>query len=156
MADNKLLWAAAGFLLAVVLAVPLVMSARNTVDISPEPEPAAVAPISGVTELPVPEPPPRPAITQEMVEKLLYGMTYEQVAEKFGGESDEMGSEYDRGKAGYTAPFVTVQHVWKNPDGSRVRAGFVNGKLESKAYLGRGADPEDTGGDSPWEKEYKL
>ncbi len=155
MADNKLLWVAAGFLLAAVLGLPLVISLTKEPEPAPAPAPIAVSvPVPAVP--PVVEPPPRPVVTQEMVEKLLYGMTYEQVAEKFGGESDDMGSEYDRGTAGYTSPTVTVFHVWKNPDGSRARVGFVNGKLESKTYLGRGSDPEDAGGDSPWEKEYKL
>ena len=107
----------------------------------------ANAPTQQTTEIPKPIVPPeatvieeevtqeRPHISRETVEGLYYGLTYVAAEEKFGFPSDETESEYDRGVEGYTSPFVIYWHVWNNEDGSKVRLGFINKKMERKQFI---------------------
>ena len=107
----------------------------------------ANAPTQQTTEIPKPAAPPevtlsegevapeRSYISRETVEGLYYGLTYEAAEEKFGFPSDETESEYDRGVAGYTSPFVIYWHVWNNEDGSKARLGFVDKKMDRKQFI---------------------
>ena len=147
------------WIIAAVLAAGLAafIALRGSPTAPPPPAaPEATAPPA--TEAPAPPEPPAPSpVTGEMVEKLLYGMTYENVMERFGRESDETETEYEQGTPGYTSPSVTVWHRWDNPDGSAARVGFVNQKLERKVFVDAGGAP--SGGTEPelWkDKEFKL
>ena len=95
------------------------------------PPPTPVAPPAPEGE---PEVTPRQPISEADVDKLYLGVTYEQVEELFGLPSDEQESEYDRGIDGYTSPHTIVWHTWVNPNNTRVRLGFINGKLEKKLF----------------------
>jgi hypothetical protein len=146
-------------IIAVLAAGLAALAALRGTQSAPEPEtppaPPAVAPAPEAAE--PPEPPAPAPISREMVDKLLYGMTYENVMERFGRESDETETEYDSGTPGYTSPSVTVWHRWDNPDGSAARVGFVNKKLERKVFVDAGGAP--SGGTEPelWkDKEFKL
>lgn len=96
-------------------------------------------PVTAVTPIPEgePETPPRQSIAEESVDKLYLGLSYEQVEELFGVPSDDQESEYDRGIDGYTSPHTIVWHTWANPNNTRVRLGFINGKLEKKQFYRR-------------------
>ncbi|HDP36130.1 MAG TPA: hypothetical protein ENN29_13610 [Candidatus Hydrogenedentes bacterium] len=83
---------------------------------------------------------PKIHITREMVEKMYYGLSYEDAAQLFGATSDEWDTEYNQGVEGYTSPFIIHWHVWKNEDGSKARLGFVNKKLERKQYIAADGD----------------
>ena len=150
------------WIIIAVLAAGLVavIALRGAPTATPPPQPPAApeAAAPPAPEAAKPPGPPAPApISREMVEKLLYGMTYENVMERFGRESDETETEYDSGTPGYTSPTVTVWHRWDNPDGSVARVGLVNHKLERKVFVDAGGAP--SGGAEPelWkDKEFKL
>lgn len=76
----------------------------------------------------------RAVITREMVDALYLGVSVEEVETRWGMMSDEMESEYDPGIQGYTAPFSIVWHTWNNPDGTKVRLGFIGKKLDRKQF----------------------
>ncbi|NLV42809.1 MAG: hypothetical protein GXY15_16480 [Candidatus Hydrogenedentes bacterium] len=147
------------WIIAAVLAAGLAaLIALRGVPSAPAPPAAPEAAAPPAPEAPEPPEPPAPApVTGEMVDKLLYGMTYENVMERFGRESDETETEYEQGTPGYTSPSVTVWHRWDNPDGSAARVGFVNQKLERKVFVD--AAGGTSGGTEPelWkDKEFKL
>ncbi|MCK5861680.1 MAG: hypothetical protein KAH38_04295 [Candidatus Hydrogenedentes bacterium] len=79
--------------------------------------------------------PARPFISRETVEGLYYGLSYEAAAEKFGFSSDESETEYEQGVQGYTSPYVIHWHVWNNEEGSRVRLGFIDNKMDRKQFI---------------------
>lgn len=84
------------------------------------------------------DPDPRPSraiISEQSVMDLLFGQSYESVEDRFGIPADSRESEYKRGISGYTSPFTIVWYLWGNPDGSNVRLGFVNNKLEYKYFI---------------------
>ena len=152
-------------IIAVLAAGLAALVALRGAPTAPEPEASPAPPVAApeaaappAPESPAPPEPSAPApVSREMVDKLLYGMTYENVMERFGRESDETETEYDQGTPGYTSPSVTVWHRWDNPDGSAVRVGFVNHKLERKVFVDAGGAP--SGGTEPelWkDKEFKL
>ena len=152
---DKGVWIIAA-VLAAGLAAFIALRGAPTAPPPPAPPAAPEATAPPATEAPAPPEPPAP-VTGEMVEKLLYGMTYENVMERFGRESDETETEYDQGTPGYTSPSVTVWHRGDNPDGSAARVGFVNQKLERKVFVDAGGAP--SGGTEPelWkDKEFKL
>lgn len=97
-------------------------------------QPPVVVPPAPEGEPPVP---PRQPITEEAVNKLYLGLAYEEVEALVGIGSDERESEYQRGIDGYTSPHTVVWHTWLNPDDTRVRLGFVDGKLEKKEFYRR-------------------
>ncbi|HOD94948.1 MAG TPA: hypothetical protein PLQ42_09985 [Candidatus Hydrogenedentes bacterium] len=76
-------------------------------------------------------------ISKDMVDALLLGMTVEEVEALWGRISDEMESEYDPGIKGYTSPYAILWHTWNNPDGTRVKLGFINRKLDRKHFYYR-------------------
>ncbi len=108
-------------------------------------EQPAESPAPAPAQAPAPEPeaPPRAPLPPEILDKLLYGMTYAQVVEKTGCEADETESEYDWGEAGYTSPTLTVWRTWKNPDGSLLKVGFVDEKLDQKRFVTRDQPEEE-------------
>ena len=154
---DKGVWIIAA-VLAAGLAAFIALRGAPTAPPPPAPPAAPEATAPPATEAPAPPEPPAPSpVTGEMVEKLLYGMTYENVMERFGRESDETETEYEQGTPGYTSPSVTVWHRWDNPDGSAARVGFVHQKLERKVFVDAGGAP--SGGTEPelWkDKEFKL
>ena len=154
---DKGVWIIAA-VLAAGLAAFIVLRGAPTAPPPPAPPAAPEAAAPPAPEAPEPPEPPAPApVTGEMVDKLLYGMTYENVMERFGRESDETETEYEQGTPGYTSPSVTVWHRWDNPDGSAARVGFVNQKLERKVFVD--AAGGTSGGTEPelWkDKEFKL
>ena len=125
--------------LCVFLAFTLLRS--RPVDMPPGQElpPPPVPPEAAAELLPEGEPEvsPRQPITEESLEKLYLGLSYEQVEGLFGVPSDDQESEYDRGIDGYTSPHTIVWHTWNNPNDTRVRLGFINGKLEKKQFYRR-------------------
>ena len=134
--ENKSIIAGVVVLLLAVLLVPMTLSRLNRTPSTtstapvPAPAPAATAPVA----LPSQEPPAKPVLDAAMLDKLLYGMTYDQVVAVLGGEADESESQYERDKTGYTGPTLTVWKTWVNPDGSKLRVGFVESKLEQKQF----------------------
>lgn len=152
---DKGVWIIIAVLAAGLAAVIALRGTQSAPEPETPPAPAAAAPAPESAE--PPEPPAPAPISREMVDKLLYGMTYENVMERFGRESDETETEYDQGTPGYTSPSVTVWHRWDNPDGSAARVGLVNHKLERKVFVDAGGAP--SGGTEPelWkDKEFKL
>ncbi len=81
---------------------------------------------------PVPE---RKSITEDEIDKLYLGYTYEELEDLFGISADERESEYRRDATGYTAPHTIVWYTWKNPDDTVIRLGFINNKLERKQFI---------------------
>jgi len=136
--ENKKLFFGVALLAVAVLLVPMMVSKRNQ---SPTP-----APVSTETPTPspppAPEPPAKPLIGAAVLDKLLYGMTYEQVVELVGADADDSESQFERDKTGYTGPTLTVWKTWVNPDGSKLRVGFVESKLEQKQFKYKGSDRE--------------
>ncbi len=124
--------------LAVVLGLGYVLSVTQPVR-APVSETAPLekttAPDITLTPYEDETPTERPFITQETVENLYYGLSYEQAEEKFGFPSDEHTTEHDPGVEGYTPPFLIHWHVWENEDGSKARLGFVNNRLDRKHYI---------------------
>lgn len=100
----------------------------------PQASPTPPAPAQPPTTEGEPELAPREPITEESVDKLYLGLTYDRVVDVFGVPSDEQESEYDRGIDGYTSPHTIVWHTWTNPNNTHVRLGFINGKLEKKQF----------------------
>jgi len=135
--ENKHLFIGVAVLAVAVVAVPMFLSKRNppvaTVPVS-APAPAVVLPP------PPPEPPPKPVIGAAVLEKLLYGMTYDQVVAVVGTDADDSESQFERDKTGYAGPTLTVWKTWVNPDGSKLRVGFVESKLEQKQFKRKGRD----------------
>lgn len=120
--NSKMLAGAVAVVLLIV-AIPLVQQAF----FAKKPEPPSEKP---ELKAPPEEPPPQPRmVTAEEYNELLTGMTYWQVVDIIGDESDESSSEYHPGVEGYTHPSLTVWHEWRNEDGSFVRLGFVSDKL---------------------------
>lgn len=81
---------------------------------------------------PVPE---RKSITEDEIEKLYLGYTYEELEDLFGIAADERESEYRRDATGYTAPHTIVWYTWQNPDNTIIRLGFINNRLERKQFI---------------------
>lgn len=107
-------------------------------DTKPPAESLPASPVTTVTASPLPEGEPieetREPIREEMVDTLYLGQSYENVEALWGVSSDKQESEYQRGIEGYTSPHSIVWHTWNNPDDTRVRLGFINGKLERKEF----------------------
>ncbi len=146
--EHKSLFIGVAVLVAAVLLVPMMLSKRHLA-----PEPAGVtAPAPAVIPAPVapqdPPPPAKPVLDAAVLEKFLYGMTYDQVVAIVGTEADETESQFERDKTGFTGPTLTVWKTWVNPDGSKLRVGFVESKLEQKQFKRKGP-----GGESDGEKE---
>ena len=135
--ENKTLFIGVAVLVAAVLLVPL-LRPRHAPP-TPPPPPAA-APPAPIAPPSAPAPPAKPVLDAAVLEKLMYGMTYEQVVEVVGAEADESESQFERDKTGYTAPILTVWKTWTNPDGSKLRVGFVESKLEQKQFKRRERD----------------
>jgi len=137
--ENKSLIIVAALLVVAVLLVPMLLTKSQQQPAPPPPAASAPAPV------PVPAPPPetspaRPVVSPDMLDKLLYGMTYDQVQEVVGAEADETETQYAKDKTGYTGPTLTVWKTWVNPDGSKLRVGFVENKLEQKEFKRRERD----------------
>lgn len=90
---------------------------------SPAPPPAPPAPV---------EVPKAPVFTQAQYDKILYGMTYGQVADLLGSESTRQESSYDQGSSDYVRPVLTAWYYWDNEDGSYIKLGFIEKKLTEK------------------------
>ena len=138
MSSNKIALAALA-VLCIFIIIP-VLRWTMTRETDPGSNTADVPNVGAVDALMVPEEPAMPqreSISEATVEGLYLGHSYESVEELFGLVSDSSESEYDRGIEGYTSPFTIVWHTWENPDGTRVRLGFVNDKLERKQFLRR-------------------
>lgn len=122
-------------LICVLLGLALLTKGTNTPPPATEPMPPA-APSPPLTLDPEGEAvvPVRQSISAEMVEKLYLGQTYEAVETLWGISADDHESEYERGIEGYTSPHTTVWYTWDNPDKTRVRLGFIDGKLERKEF----------------------
>jgi hypothetical protein len=135
--EHKSLFIAAAALVVAVLLVPMLASKWNRAPGSVQ-APAAT-PVPAATPLPAPAqaPPSKPVVDASILDKLLYGMTCEQVAAVVGGEADETETQYEKDKTGYTGPTLTVWKTWVNPDGSKLRVGFVESKLEQKQFKPR-------------------
>ncbi len=144
--ENKSIIAGVVVLLLAVLLVPMTLSRLNR---TPSTSTAPVAAPAPATPPPVAppsqEPPARPVLDAAILDKLLYGMTYSQVVAVLGGEADESESQYERGKTGYTGPTLTIWKTWVNPDGSKLRVGFVESKLEQKQFKFRERAKESDG-----------
>ena len=132
--ENKTLFIGVAVLVAAVLLVPMLRPRQTPPPPPPSPAAAPPAPIATPAE---PAPPAKAPLDAAILEKLMYGMTYEQVVEVVGTEADESESQFERDKTGYTAPILTVWKTWMNPDGSKLRVGFVEGKLEQKQFKRR-------------------
>lgn len=78
-----------------------------------------------------------PRITKAMVDALLLGVTIEEVEDQWERISDDMESEHHPGLQGYTSPYVVLWHSWNNSDGTRVKLGFINKKLDRKQFYYR-------------------
>ena len=128
--EHKNLFVGVAVLAVAVLLAPMIISKWHQPS-APAPAPKAMP---APAPPPSPEPPPKPVIDAAILDKLLYGMTYEQVVAVVGVEADETESQYERDKTGYTGPTLTVWKTWVNPDGSKLRAGFVESKLEQKQF----------------------
>ncbi len=147
--ENKSLFIVVAVLAVAVLLVPMVISKRSH---APAPEPAAVPAIAPAPPAPATQPPPEPAsakpvLDAAVLDKLLYGMTYDQVVAVVGVEADETETQYEKDKTGYTGPTLTVWKTWMNPDGSNLRVGFVESKLEEKQFRRRERNDEADGKD---------
>lgn len=105
-------------------------SSSSTESLVPEQTPSAVESTLQGEGLPIPL-----TITEDMVEKLYLGHTYESIVELFGREADQRESEYIRGTDGYTSPYTIVWHSWENTNGTTVRLGFINSKLDRKVFV---------------------
>lgn len=90
---------------------------------APPPPPPPVAPV---------EVPKAPVFTQAQFDKLLFGMTYGQVADLLGSESMRQESTYDQGSSAYVRPVLTAWHYWDNENGSFIKLGFIEKKLADK------------------------
>jgi len=100
------------------------------------PETGVAPPPVRLPEGEIPEPvPERESISEETIEKLYLGYTYEELEDRFGVPADERKSEYHRDATGYTAPHTIVWYTWANPDSTVVRLGFINNKLERKQFI---------------------
>jgi hypothetical protein len=140
--ENKHLFIGVAVLAVAVLLVPMIISKRNQPPAPAEltaPAPAN-APAAAPPPPPEPEPPAKPVFDATVLDKLLYGMTYEQVVDIVGTDADESESQLERDKTGYTGPTLTVWKTWVNPDGSKLRVGFVESKLEQKQFKRRERD----------------
>ena len=146
--EHKSLFIGVAVLVAAVLLVPMMLSKLNQA-LAP-PVLTAPPPTTASAPVPPPEPPPpaKPVLDAAVLEKLLYGMTYDQVVAIVGAEADETESQFERDKTGFTGPTLTVWKTWVNPDGSKLRVGFVESKLEQKQFKRKGP-----GGESDGEKE---
>ena len=146
--EHKKLFLVVALLAVAVLLVPMLLSKRCSSAVS-EPVPAPAATPVPVT--PPPEAPPaKPVVDAAVLDKLLYGMTYDQVVALVGTEADDSESQYERDKTGYTGPMLTVWKTWVNPDGSKLRVGFVESKLEQKQFKPKGRNKgPDTEGEKP-------
>ncbi len=138
--EHKGLFAVVVVLAVAVLLVPVLVSKWNhTAEPSPVPAPSPV-PVAAPEPLPSPAtaaveaPPAKLVLDAAILGKLLYGMSYEQVVAVVGAEADETETQYDRDKTGYTGPMLTIWKTWINPDGSKLRVGFVESKLEQKQF----------------------
>lgn len=129
--EHKNLYIAVAVLVVAVLLVPMLLSKRNP---SPAPVPAPAPASTPIPTPPPPEPPAKPVIDAAILDKLLYGMTYQQVVAVVGADADETESQYERDKTGYAGPTLTIWKTWMNPDGSKLRVGFVESKLEQKQF----------------------
>lgn len=76
-------------------------------------------------------------ITKAMVDAMLLGVTVEEVEDSWGRISDEMESEHHSGIQGYTSPYSVLWHSWNNSDGTRVKLGFIDKKLDRKYFYYR-------------------
>ena len=76
-----------------------------------------------------------PLITTAHFEALLYDMTYINVRDLLGRESDGIEKEYIPGRGTYGRTELRVWHTWRNPDDSALRAGFVSDRLFEKTPL---------------------
>ena len=77
-------------------------------------------------------PPPRPIVTQEQFDKILYDTPYADVVDYLGMEPSRQESTYIEGVEGYTGPSVISWYIWENPDGSFVKLGFTKKRLTDK------------------------
>ena len=75
---------------------------------------------------------PRPVITQEQYDKILYDTPYADVVDYLGMDPSRQESTYDKGVDGYTRPSVISWYIWENPDGSFLRLGFTEKRLTDK------------------------
>ena len=75
---------------------------------------------------------PRPVITQEQYDKILYDTPYADVVDYLGMDPSRQESTYDEGVEGYTRPSVISWYIWENPDGSFLRLGFTEKRLTDK------------------------
>lgn len=131
--EKKHLFVGVAVLAVAVLLVPMMLSRWNRTPVSapaPTPAPATSAPALP----PPPESPAKPVVDAAILDKLLNGMTYDQVVAVVGGDADDTESQYERDKTGYVGPTLTVWKTWMNPDGSKLRVGFVENKLEQKQF----------------------
>ena len=90
---------------------------------APPPPPPPAAPV---------EAPKAPVFTQAQYDKLLFGLTYGQVADLLDSESTRQESTYDQGNSEYVRPVLTAWHYWENEDGSYIKLGFIEKKLAEK------------------------
>ncbi len=104
----------------------------GALDQPPEPPNLPVPVMAPPAPEPLP-PPPRPELGMALFDRILYGMTEQDVAALLQSEPDAASTEYQ--PAGeFTAPRRIVWKEWEDPDRKlRLRLGFVNGKLEEKA-----------------------
>ncbi len=144
--EHKSLFIGVAVLAVAVLLVPMMLSKRNPSSL-PAP-PTAPAPATPPAPVSPPSPPAKPVIGAAILEKLLYGMTYDQVVVVVGTEADDSESQFERDKTGYAGPTLTVWKTWVNPDGSKLRVGFVESKLEQKQFKRK-----ERGNESDGEKE---
>ena len=132
--EHKNLVVAVVVLVVAVLLVPMLVSKWNRAPEPPQAPAAVPTPAPPPAPAPAEAPPAKPVVDAAVLGKLLYGMTYEQVVAVLGREADDTETQYERDKTGYTGPTLTVWKTWMNPDGSKLRVGFVESKLEQKQF----------------------
>jgi hypothetical protein len=127
--SNKLAWIMGGIVVVLLLALPLVLSGKRGVQQHTHGFPVR-------TRHYIDQPAPAqdknaPIITKAQYDALRTGMTYDEVSDLIGALETEASSEYQP-RTQYTEATATSWLIWKNPNGSFARLGFISGKLAEK------------------------